>query len=203
MTSLTVDSTTPLAASIQVPSPAPELSDEKVTDPSRKDMTNSGTADYRVQSPACYERTLGHSEVSYYLPGRANGVNDMFVTTVYRWLRLLTPPDDRYLHLGFTSPKHLVLRARVRTVWAILRMRHPLLASKVVMRDYDDVRFVYVFLLISRASRRSVHIPFFVWAASIRLHLQKTVLRTPTVSSIIDIKARTVCTETRTLACRY
>ncbi|KAH9997716.1 hypothetical protein BJV74DRAFT_877283 [Russula compacta] len=94
-------------------------------DSSRKDVTNSGTPDYRVHSPACYERTLGDCEVSYYLPGRANGVNDM------------------YLHLGFTSPKHLVLRARVRAVWAILRMRHPLLASKVVMRNYDDVRFVF------------------------------------------------------------
>lgn len=33
---------------------------------------------------------------------------------------------------------------RVRTVWAILRLRHPMLASRVVMHDYDDVRFVYV-----------------------------------------------------------
>ena len=33
---------------------------------------------------------------------------------------------------------------RVCAAWTILRMRHPLLASKVVMQDYDDVRFVYV-----------------------------------------------------------
>jgi len=48
-----------------------------------------------------------------------------------------------YLHLGFKSPKRLALQPRVRAVWAILRMRHPLLASEVVMRDYDDVRFVF------------------------------------------------------------
>ncbi|KDQ63271.1 hypothetical protein JAAARDRAFT_119702 [Jaapia argillacea MUCL 33604] len=72
-----------------------------------------------------YERKMGDSELSYYLPSRANGVNDM------------------YLHLGFRAPEHLVRRARVRTVWAILRNRHPLLAAEVEMHDYDDVRFVY------------------------------------------------------------
>ena len=40
------------------------------------------------------------------------------------------------------APERIVRRARVRMVWAILRIRHPLLASKVVMHDYDDVRFV-------------------------------------------------------------
>jgi len=49
----------------------------------------------------------------------------------------------RYLHLGFTAPERLVTRARVCTVWAILRLRHPLLACKISMNDYDDVRFVY------------------------------------------------------------
>lgn len=48
----------------------------------------------------------------------------------------------RYLHLGFVAPEHVVRRARVRLVWAILRIRHPLLASKVLMQGYDDVRFV-------------------------------------------------------------
>jgi len=48
-----------------------------------------------------------------------------------------------YLHLGFKAPERLVLRPRVRTVWAILRMRHPLLASSVVMQGYHDVRFVF------------------------------------------------------------
>ncbi|KAH9982830.1 hypothetical protein BGW80DRAFT_1160926, partial [Lactifluus volemus] len=75
--------------------------------------------------PISYERQLGDSELSYYLPSRATGVNDM------------------YLHLGFKAPKSRMLRRRVRAVWAILRMRHPLLASKVVMRSYEDVRFVF------------------------------------------------------------
>ncbi|KAF9786669.1 hypothetical protein BJ322DRAFT_1004181 [Thelephora terrestris] len=71
-----------------------------------------------------YERKMGNSELSYYLPSRANGVNDM------------------YLHLGFKAPTHLMERERVRVVWAILRQRHPLLAATVEMHDYDDVRFV-------------------------------------------------------------
>ncbi|KAG1783532.1 hypothetical protein EV702DRAFT_1208638 [Suillus placidus] len=71
------------------------------------------------------ERQLGNTELSYFLPSRASGVNDM------------------YLHLGFVAPEHVVRRARVRMVWAILRIRHPLLASKVVMQGYDDVRFVF------------------------------------------------------------
>ncbi|KAI9512519.1 hypothetical protein F5148DRAFT_973486 [Russula earlei] len=78
-----------------------------------------------VPRPACYERLFGESELSYYFQSRATGVNDM------------------YLHLGFKGPKRLVHLPRVRAVWAILRMRHPLLASRVVMRTYDDVRFVF------------------------------------------------------------
>ncbi|EKM61320.1 uncharacterized protein PHACADRAFT_247854 [Phanerochaete carnosa HHB-10118-sp] len=72
-----------------------------------------------------YERKMGDTELSYYLPSRQSGVNDM------------------YLHLGFNAPDHLVGHSRVRTVWAILRARHPLLSAHVQMYDYDDVRFVY------------------------------------------------------------
>ncbi|KAG1813317.1 uncharacterized protein BJ212DRAFT_1482771 [Suillus subaureus] len=71
------------------------------------------------------ERPLGNSELSYFLPSRASGVNDM------------------YLHLGFVAPEHVVRRERVLMVWAILRIRHPLLASNVVMQGYDDVKFVF------------------------------------------------------------
>ncbi|KAL1722196.1 hypothetical protein EV715DRAFT_248064 [Schizophyllum commune] len=70
-------------------------------------------------------RQLSDTEASYFLPARANGVNDM------------------YLHLGFHAPASLVRRSRVRLVWALLRLRHPLLASQVDMRDYEDIRFVY------------------------------------------------------------
>ena len=52
----------------------------------------------------------------------------------------------RYLHLGFTtSNPSLVDQDRVAYVWSIMRLRHPLLASKVEMHDYSDVRFVYTF----------------------------------------------------------
>ncbi|KAI5897999.1 uncharacterized protein SCHCODRAFT_02610836 [Schizophyllum commune H4-8] len=70
-------------------------------------------------------RQLSDTEASYFLPARANGVNDM------------------YLHLGFHAPASLMRRSRVRLVWALLRLRHPLLASQVDMRDYEDIRFVY------------------------------------------------------------
>ncbi|KAF5384779.1 hypothetical protein D9615_001268 [Tricholomella constricta] len=72
------------------------------------------------------ERKMGDTELSYYLPARENGVNDM------------------YLHLGCHAPPHILELERIRLVWAILRTRHPLLASKVKMSDYDDVYFVYV-----------------------------------------------------------
>jgi len=49
-----------------------------------------------------------------------------------------------YLHLGFRAPNEFVLRERVCIVWAILRLRHPLLSSKIHMHDYNDVRFVYL-----------------------------------------------------------
>ncbi|KAH7886096.1 hypothetical protein F5I97DRAFT_1877637 [Phlebopus sp. FC_14] len=50
---------------------------------------------------------------------------------------------NRYLHLGFNSAQHYIQRARVRGAWAILRLRHPLLASTVTMHSYEDVRFIY------------------------------------------------------------
>lgn len=53
----------------------------------------------------------------------------------------------RYLRVGFHAPEHFVERPRVRAVWAILRARHPLLASKVIMRGYDEISFGYVFFI--------------------------------------------------------
>ncbi|KAF9270635.1 hypothetical protein L218DRAFT_889237 [Marasmius fiardii PR-910] len=79
----------------------------------------------RAYSSRLYERQLGETEVSYFLPSREDGVNDM------------------YLHLGFRAPPHMTRRSRVSLVWAILRMRHPLLASGVKMAEYDDIKFVY------------------------------------------------------------
>ncbi|KIP02084.1 hypothetical protein PHLGIDRAFT_130931 [Phlebiopsis gigantea 11061_1 CR5-6] len=95
----------------------PPLSDEHLP---ATDAPSSARAD------AVYlERKMGDTELSYFLPSRQSGVNDM------------------YLHLGFNAPEHLVSRARVRAAWALLRLRHPLLAAAAQMHDYDDVRFVY------------------------------------------------------------
>lgn len=55
----------------------PKLSDE-VLDPNDQDKAASDAPDRQVHGPTHYERQLGESEVSYYLPGRAAGVNDMF-----------------------------------------------------------------------------------------------------------------------------
>ncbi|KAI6031478.1 hypothetical protein BKA83DRAFT_644792 [Pisolithus microcarpus] len=68
-------------------------------------------------APCSVDRRMGDTELSYYLPARSSGVNDMCI-----------------LHIGFDAPGHLVQRPRVRLVWAILRMQHPLLS-------YEDVRF--------------------------------------------------------------
>ncbi|PIL31758.1 hypothetical protein GSI_06462 [Ganoderma sinense ZZ0214-1] len=72
-----------------------------------------------------YERKMGDTELSYFLPSRQTGVNDM------------------YLHLGFKANASVAKRSRVCAVWAILRLRHPLLCARAEMHDYDDVRFVY------------------------------------------------------------
>ena len=49
---------------------------------------------------------------------------------------------NRYLHLGCNAPPRLFDFERVRIIWALLRLRHPLLASKVEMHSYTDIRFV-------------------------------------------------------------
>jgi hypothetical protein len=94
-----------------------------------------------------FERQLGDSETSYFLPSRENGVNDMYgPATRSPDTRRLTV-CHRYLHIGFDAPERLVHRDRVRVVWAILRALHPLLSSKVEMHNYHDSRFVWVYSL--------------------------------------------------------
>ena len=66
----------------------------------------------------------------------------MYVTNEILFKKLLLTSHCRYLHLGFHAPSHLVERSHVSLVWAIMRVRHPLLASKVKMNEYDDVRFM-------------------------------------------------------------
>ena len=67
----------------------------------------------------------------------------------------------------------LVLRPRVRAVWAILRMRHPLMASHIVMRNYDDIKFVYVFFS-GRASVDQLTLFVSLRTASMCRNLPKT-----------------------------
>jgi hypothetical protein len=78
MSSLTVELTTSLSTSAHVPSQP--LSDQDILDPDSQNMGTSDTPDRRGQAPAFYERKMGDTEVSYYLQGRATGVNDMFVS---------------------------------------------------------------------------------------------------------------------------
>ncbi|PBK76813.1 hypothetical protein ARMSODRAFT_1012034 [Armillaria solidipes] len=100
--------------------PSPALSDVSA-------HSEQGYLPVQASLPARHhERRLGDTEASYFLPSRESGVNDM------------------YLHLGFNAHARYVRRSRVRLVWAILRVRHPLLASRVQMHDYEDIRFVYI-----------------------------------------------------------
>lgn len=41
-----------------------------------KDASSSSK---RVAEPLCYERKMGDTELSYFLPSRQSGVNDMYV----------------------------------------------------------------------------------------------------------------------------
>ncbi|THG97375.1 hypothetical protein EW145_g7627, partial [Phellinidium pouzarii] len=81
----------------------------------------------KASTPLLYERALGDTELSYYLPSRADGVNDM------------------YLHLGFRAPARLLAPARLRAAWAYMRLLHPPLAAHVRMPPgvYTAARFVY------------------------------------------------------------
>ncbi|KAJ6602779.1 hypothetical protein DFH09DRAFT_1270613 [Mycena vulgaris] len=76
-----------------------------------------------------YRRNLSQNElyVSYFLPSRAYGLNDMFAR-----LTMCTSPA-------------LVSPLRLRIAWAIMRLRHTLLASQIEMEPgcYDEASFRY------------------------------------------------------------
>ncbi|KAJ7149075.1 hypothetical protein C8R43DRAFT_1008050 [Mycena crocata] len=90
------------------------------------DIPTSENVPTPVDTSRILQRRLGDTEISYFLPSRETGANDM------------------YLHLGFHSPPGIMKWSRVSLVWTILRVRHLLLASKVQIHDYDDIRFVHV-----------------------------------------------------------
>ncbi|KAJ7822267.1 hypothetical protein B0H14DRAFT_2828941 [Mycena olivaceomarginata] len=72
-----------------------------------------------------YHRTLGPNELSYFLPSRADGVNDMCNRLI--------------IH----APPSLITPLRVRMAWGILRLRHSLMACRVEMQPgcYDEAQF--------------------------------------------------------------
>lgn len=107
-----------------------------MSDPSSSQETLVGVDVLRLQ------RCLGDTELSYFLPSRESGVNDMYAQPSSGQTCHPLTFVHRYLHLGFHAPAVIMERKRVCMVWAILRARHPLLASSVKMYNYEDVRFV-------------------------------------------------------------
>ncbi|KAF8327292.1 uncharacterized protein EI90DRAFT_3127342 [Cantharellus anzutake] len=75
-----------------------------------------------------YARIMGHNELSYYLPSRADGANDMIC------------------YFKFDCGLEIVTSRRIHLAWAILRVRHPPFASSVRMDPgcYDQARFEYI-----------------------------------------------------------
>ncbi|KAL1412681.1 hypothetical protein Q8F55_000428 [Vanrija albida] len=70
-------------------------------------------------------RQLSDNELSYFLPSRADGVNDM------------------YVHHNLRAAPDALSLQRVRLAWALGLHRHPLLASAVELRAYDDAVFAH------------------------------------------------------------
>jgi len=57
--------------------PSPQLSDEELVDSVLGQAKQRPAITPETSGLVSYERKLGDSELSYYLPGRAAGVNDM------------------------------------------------------------------------------------------------------------------------------
>ncbi|ORY31224.1 hypothetical protein BCR39DRAFT_526980 [Naematelia encephala] len=68
-------------------------------------------------------RPMSDNELSYYLPSRQDGVNDM------------------YVHHTLCAPEDKMDRERILHAWAYQLLRHPLLASTVHSTSYTDVSF--------------------------------------------------------------
>jgi hypothetical protein len=80
---------------------------------------------------------------SYFLPSRAYGLNDMICELPhFARPRSDAPPAGMTIH----APPALISSLRVRIVWAIMRLRHSLMACRVEMAPgcYDDAQFVCV-----------------------------------------------------------
>ncbi|CAE7215678.1 unnamed protein product [Rhizoctonia solani] len=90
-------------------------------------QTYTSITDVSALDNSTFARQLGCNELSYFLPSRADGVNDM------------------YLHLGFRAPPELITPSRLHAIWAVQRLKHPLLASRIISGpDVSQARFEYV-----------------------------------------------------------
>ncbi|WVF68181.1 hypothetical protein IAT40_002946 [Kwoniella sp. CBS 6097] len=78
----------------------------------------------RLDSPEGSRRKLSDNELSYYLPSRADGVNDM------------------YLHHTISASQDKMSPTRILHLWALQLLRHPLLASHIDFESYEDISFV-------------------------------------------------------------
>ena len=95
----------------------------------------------------------------------------------------------RYLHLGFKAPERIAKRSRVCTVWAILRLRHPMLCARAELYDYGDVRFMYVQSLLFHVGVTHDMMPF---AAMTHPRLLRTFIAMQTLTLSIGISLKTV-----------
>ncbi|KAF9511613.1 hypothetical protein BS47DRAFT_1346639 [Hydnum rufescens UP504] len=76
-----------------------------------------------------FQRPLSDNELSYFLPSRAEVSMMYFV-----------------IHLDIRSAASLITRDRLAIVWAITRLRHTLLASRIILPpgQYDKAYFFYI-----------------------------------------------------------
>ncbi|KAF8317108.1 hypothetical protein DL93DRAFT_2154399 [Clavulina sp. PMI_390] len=82
------------------------------TSPIEQDRSN-GTNDIALPQLPRLQRSLSPNELSYYLPSRAYGANDMCVS-----FEVWAPPE-------------LMTTSRLHLAWSILRLRHPLLSCHI------------------------------------------------------------------------
>ncbi|KAL7422831.1 hypothetical protein Q5752_002127 [Cryptotrichosporon argae] len=72
-----------------------------------------------------HSRLLSDNELSYFLPSRAEGVNDM------------------YVHHRLIVDAHIVDTERIAAIWAYLMVKNPLLGASVRFESYERVHFEY------------------------------------------------------------
>nr|XP_019051046.1 hypothetical protein I302_01493 [Kwoniella bestiolae CBS 10118]OCF29976.1 hypothetical protein I302_01493 [Kwoniella bestiolae CBS 10118] len=87
-------------------------------------LTPPQTPEFELRAKQEEGRKLSDNEISYYLPSRGDGVNDMYVH-----------------HKLLASPSQMT-PSRILHIWAYQLLLHPLLSSTVEFREYEDISFV-------------------------------------------------------------